>query len=1078
MKAKYVFLLVCLLGWAGTGFAQKRVSGQVVDGDEGEPIIGATVVVRDSKPLLGTMTDANGRFVIDNVPSNLNTLVVSYVGMKTQEVAMGPNMKITLLPDSKQLDEVVVTALGISRSKKSLGYAQQEVKAEQLTAAAPASITSALTGKVAGTQINTFGGTVGASSRISIRGNSTLNADQQPLIVVDGVPINNSVNRSGDGYYNGVDYGSGLNDINVEDIESVDILKGGAAALYGMRAANGVVLITTKNGGKKGGTKISYDGGVTFDRVSNIPLLQNSYGQGHDGDEYHYGIYGAGYSSYKDYAENSQFGFAYVDGQGGGTCDDWDESWGPRLDIGIQTPQFDSNGQAAPWISRPNNVRDFFQTGITQNHMVSIASVSERSNVRASLSYRGQTGTVPNTDQERFGGMINSEVKLNKMVWMEANANYTHTNSDNLIGQGYGGNNPMISLLQWTGRQINMQSLKENWDERDAAGDYTFYNWNKNFHMNPYFNVYENTNSFVKDRFFGKGSLFFQPADWVKIEGRAGIDTYNSKTVQHVYFNFDYPNGYLDQRIIGNTEFNGDLIAMFNKKWGKFDFNAIFGANYRDNVYNFDELECDGLTVLGTYTASNATSPVPYMDHSHIRSNSVYGSASFGWAEQLYVDVSARNDWSSTLKEDIFYPSISLSWLPFESFNLNSDVFSFLKLRGGYAEVGNATSAYRNSYYYYAQSAPFNGTTMLYKSKSYPNFDLKPERTRTWEVGMELGMFNNRLHLDVAYYNKSTIDQILSVTTARSSGITSKLINAGEITNKGIEVQLSADLVQTKNFNWNTTFNFSKDESMVVSLAEGLDKYDMGWTWGISTTAMVGHPWGDITGDRYMRNDDGAIILDPDGNGTTESNKVIGNITPDALLSWRHDFNFLKNFNAGFMFDMRLGGDIWSQTMSHTYCAGSAAITAENGIRERACVPGFDVSTNYKFVIDDGSGNYIPVSNKPGDPGYLEVNAQDWYEWQFTGAEVYVFDGSFLKLREVYLGYDVPKQALRKTKFIDAAKFSFVGNNLALLWVAKNNVMRIDPETGGVRSDTYGLGFEQAATPSCSSYGFKVNLTF
>jgi len=1050
-------------------FAQKRVSGQVVDGDEGEPIIGATVVVKDSKPLLGTMTNADGRFVIENVPSNLNTIIVSYVGMKTQQVSAGQNLKITLESDSKQLNEVVVTALGISRSKKSLGYAQQEVKAEQLTAAAPASITSALTGKVAGTQINTFGGTVGASSRISIRGNSTLNADQQPLIVVDGVPINNSVNRSGDGYYNGVDYGSGLNDINVEDIESIDILKGGAAALYGMRAANGVVLITTKNGGKKGGTKISYDGGVTFDRVSNIPLLQNSYGQGHDGDEYHWKLYG-GSQTYEQYATTAPYGFAYADGAGSGINDDWDESWGPRLDIGIKTTQFDSNGEATPWVSRPNNVRDFFQTGVTQNHMVSIASVSDRANVRASLSYRGQKGTVPNTDQERFGGTINSEVKLNKMVWMEANANYTHTNSDNLIGQGYGGNNPMISLLQWTGRQINMQSLKENWDQKDAEGNYTFYNWNSNFHMNPYFNVYENTNSYVKDRFFGKGSLFFQPADWVKFEGRVGIDTYNDKTTEHVYFNFDYPDGYFGQRMISNTELNADFLAMFDKKWGKLDFNAILGANYRDNVWASDALACDGLTVLGTYTISNATSPVPTMDHSHIRSNSVYGSASFGWAEQLYLDVTARNDWSSTIKEDIFYPSFSLSWLPFESFQLKSDVFSFLKLRGGYAEVGNATSAYRNSYYYYALSAPFNNVPLLYKSKAYPNFDLKPERTRTWEVGMELGMFNNRLHLDVAYYNKSTVDQILNVNTARSSGITSVLINAGEITNKGIEVQLSADLVQTKNFNWNTTFNFSKDESMVVSLADGLDHYDMGWTWGISTTANVGRPWGDITGSRYLRDDNGAIILDDNGMGTLESNKVIGNITPDAMLSWRHDFNFLKNFNAGFMLDMRLGGDIWSQTMSHTYCAGSAAITAENGIREKAVVPGKDISTNFSFVQKNAAGDFVPAT--------VEVNAQDWFEWMFTGNEVYVFDGSFLKLREVYLGYDVPKQALQKTKFINAAKISFVGNNLALLWVDKSNVMRIDPETGGVRSDTYGLGFEQAATPSCSSYGFKVNLTF
>ena len=1069
MKQKLILFIACLFTATGI-WAQNTVSGTVVD-EEDYPVIGATVVVKGSNPMMGTVTDVDGKFSFANVPSQYKTLQVSYVGMKTMDVAAGRNIKVTLVSDAKSIDEVVVTALGINRAKKSLGYAQQEVKAADLTQAAPVSITSALTGKVAGTQINTFGGTVGASSVISIRGNSSLSSDQQPLIVVDGVPISNSANRSGDGYYTGVDYGSGLNDINVEDIESIDVLKGGAAALYGMRAANGVILITTKNGGKKGGTKISYDGGVTFDQVANIPLLQNSYGQGHDADEYHYDLYNDGsYSSYKDWAENSGYGYAYGDGAGGGTNDDWDESWGPRLDIGIKTTQFNSNGEATEWKSNPNNVRDFFQTGVTQNHMVSVSNVSEKANVRASLSYRGQTGTVPNTDQERYGGMINSEVKLNSKVWMNANANFTHTNSDNLIGQGYGSNNPMISLLEWTGRQVDVKALKEIWDEKDAAGNYNYANWISVFHVNPYFNVYENTNSYVKDRFFGKGALFFQPTDWLKFEGRIGVDNYTSKSTEHVYYNADYVNGYFDQRVIASTEFNADFLAYFNKKWDKLSFDGVLGANYRDVVYSYDELECDGLTVLGVYTAANAN-PIATMDHSWIRSNSVYANASLGYADQLYLDLSARNDWSSTINDPIFYPSVSVSWLPFETFGVNNDTFSFLKLRGGFAEVGNATSAYRNSYYYYASSAGFNGTTLMYKSKSYPNFDLKPERAQTLEFGFELGLFQDRLHLDVAYYDKSTFDQILYVSTAYSSGITSKLINAGQIDNNGIEVQLRADIIKNKNFNWNTTFNFSKDVSKIVSLADGLDKYDMGWTWGISTTAKVGDPWGDITGSAYERTEDGAIILDEYGNGTELSNQVIGNVTPDALLSWRHDFSFLKNWNAGFMLDMRLGGDLWSQTMSHAYCAGSAAITAENGVREKACVPGKDISTQYTFVQwDDATQSYVPAT--------CEVAAQDWFEWQFTANEVYIFDGSFLKLREAYIGYDVPKQWLKKTKFIDAAKISFVGNNLALLWVHKSNTMRIDPECGGVNSNSYGIGLEQSSTPSCRSYGFKVNLTF
>ena len=1051
--------------------AQNTATGKVVDAEDGSPIIGASVIVKGSSPIIGAATDNQGNFTITGIPSNLKTLTISYIGMRTQEVQVKRGLVVSLVSDSKSLDEFVVTALGISRDKKSLGYAQQEVKAEELVAAAPVSVTSALTGKVAGTQINTMGGTVGASSVISIRGNSSLSSEQQPLIVVDGVPINNSPNRSGDDAYNGVDYGSGLNDINVEDIETIDVLKGGAAALYGMRAANGVILITTKKGAKKKGTTVSYDGSVTFDQVANIPKLQNSYGQGYDGDEYHYGLYGAG-MSYQDYAES--WGFNYVDGAGNGVNDGYDESWGPRLDDGLNLVQFDSNGKAAPWVSRPNNVKDFFQTGVTQNHMVSIATSGEHANFRASVSYRNQRGTVPNTDQSRYGGAFGGDIKLNKYVWMDVAGNYTHTHSDNLIGQGYGNNNPMISLLEWTGRQINMQSLKNNWDEKDELGEYTMYNWNHSFHVNPYFNVYENTNAFTKDRFFGKGSLFLQPVEWLKFEARLGVDTYNSKTQEHVLYDGDYPDGYYGQRIMGNTEVNGDLLAMFNKTWNKLNVNALFGANYRNNSYSYDAVECDGLTVPGVYTIANATSPVPSTDHSNIRSNSVYASLSLGWDNYLYLDATARNDWSSTIKEDFFYPSVSVSWLPLEAFKVQNDTFSFLKLRGGYAEVGNATSAYRNSYYYYARDAAFNGTTLMYKSTAYPNFDLKPERARSWEVGIELGMFKNRLHLDLAYYSKSTKDQILNVSTAYSSGITSKLINAGEITNKGVELQLSGDIIKTRDFKWSSAFNFSHDKSKIVSLADGLDTYYMGWTWGVSTVARVNGAWGDIEGVAFDRTDDGAIKLGPSGVPETVGSSVIGNVMPDALLSWRHDFTW-KDWSAGFMLDMRIGGDIYSQTMAHTICAGSANITAENGIRERAITPGIDFMTDEKFVIDlNGDGNYVPVT-----ASNFTTNAQDWYEGYTYGInEMHIFDGSFLKLRELYLTYKFPTKLLQKTKYINGASISFVANNLALLWVHSSNVMRIDPETGGVASNSYGLGFEQAATPSCRSFGFKVNLSF
>ena len=392
---KVNLLMACLASSIGVASAQtQKVTGQVISAEDGMPVIGAAIIVKGTS--IGTVSDLDGKFSLE-VPADAKTIFISYVGLKTKEMPVASFLNVKLESDSQALDEVVVTAMGISREKKSLGYAIQEVGAEELTKAGQISVTGALSGKVAGVQVNQFGGSVGASSRISVRGNSSLSADQQPLIVVDGVPISNAAQRSGDNTYNGVDYGSGLNDINPEDIESMTVLKGGSAALYGMRAGNGVILITTKSGKKSGGVKVMYDGNFTVDKISTMPKLQNSYGQGSTGDEYHWKLT-APNMSYQEYAE--QYGFNWVDGSNG-INDFYDESWGPRLDAGLNLVQYDSNGQKAPWISRPNNVKDFFQTGYSMNHTISLAANSDKASTRASLSFRDQKGTVPNTDQKR-----------------------------------------------------------------------------------------------------------------------------------------------------------------------------------------------------------------------------------------------------------------------------------------------------------------------------------------------------------------------------------------------------------------------------------------------------------------------------------------------------------------------------------------------------------------------------------------------------------------------------------------------------------------------------------------------------
>jgi outer membrane receptor protein involved in Fe transport len=505
---------------------------------------------------------------------------------------------------------------------------------------------------------------------------------------------------------------------------------------------------------------------------------------------------------------------------------------------------------------------------------------------------------------------------------------------------------------------------------------------------------------------------------------------------------------------------------------------AVLGANYRDVVWQYNRSGASQLTVPGVYTLANRIGDaIAEMDHSHIRSNSVYASASVGWKNQLYLDASARNDWSSTIRDDFFYPSASLSWIPTESFSdLKGDILSFLKLRGSLAQVGSATTAYRNRAYYLIETTAFNGIAQMSRSMTFPNAGLRPEKITTWELGLELGLFDDRLHADLAYYQKTTTDQIMSVPTSNVIGFTSMLLNAGKIDTKGIELQLRGDILRSKvGLNWTSTINFSKDRSKILELTKDfpdIKTVQLGWTWGIPNLAVVGEEWGVLrtTGYDRLDPDDPKSPIKVNANGLvrTKADQIIAHVTPDFLAGWRNDFTY-KHVSFGFFLDMRVGGDIWSQSMSHSLGAGSAAVTAENGVRERLLLPGRDIMTDEKFVMQDASGNWVPTT--------IEVTAQNWY--RDGGANpMYVFDGSFLKLREAYISYTVPSSFLAKTKYISNATVSLIGSNLALLWVHKSNILRLDPETGGVSSDTRGLGYEQASVPSSRSIGLKLGVTF
>lgn len=1070
MKKRLTYLLLCLIAGIGFMTAQTtRINGVVISAEDNEPVIGASIVVKGTTT--GTITAFDGTFSLD-VPSTAGTLVISYIGMKSLEVPISANVNVVLESDAQAIDEVVVTALGISREKKSLGYAMQEVKSESLTQAGQINVASSLSGKIAGVQITSQGGQVGASQNIVIRGNSSF-GNNQPLIVVDGVPVTND-----NGTGSSVNLGSGLNDVNANDIESISVLKGGSAALYGMRAGNGVILITTKQGRRERGVTVSYDGDFTVDQVYSLPPLQNKYGQGYYASEYDWKEAQANpispyTGSYADFAR--EYGYAYVDGYGNGVNDNADESWGPRLDIGLQLPQFNSpvvNGvrQATPWVSNPDNIKDFFQLGSSTSHTLSLSSTSEHSKTRASIGYRGQTGTTPNIDLQRYSASINSVFNVNKYVEFDLAANYVRTGSGNLPGTGYNATNPMQSVLQWFGRQVDMKDLKEHWQEQD--GD-DYYNWQQEYHSNPYYVAYRNLNKYQRDRTFGKASLWYKPTEWLRFEGRVGLDVFSSDQLSNRERDPDYPDGYFRDYNRRTSEINADFIGYFNKQFGALNVSAIAGANYRDYAYHIKVIGANALTVPGLYTVTNvAGNPYAEENHEYRRSNSIYGNVSLGWKNQLYVDVSARNDWDSTIADDFFYPSVSASWIPTETFPsiAGAGWLNYLKLRGGWAQIGSATDPYKNGSYYRSETTGMYGMTLFSLPYVYPPAGLRPESVKTWEIGVEASLLDNRLRLDFAYYDKATTDQIMEVNTSPASGYTSMLINAGKITNKGVEIQLSADILKNpRGFNWTSTLNWARDRSKIVELytdpttGEPLKSFQLGSEWSTVNLAIPGKSWGTLVGTGFVYNDDGSILVE-DGYPVYEPEQEIGDVTPDWIAGWNNEFSY-KNFTFGFLLDFRMGGDIFSVSQAFGTYTGIYDFTAAGDIRENGAIAGKNALTDRVFKTADGQVNDVAV------------NAEDLFSLFYTIKELAVMDGSYLKLREAYLSYEFPQNLLAKTKYISGARLSLIGNNLAMLWRHKSNLIKLDPEST-TDSTNEGVGFESNTHMPTRSIGLKLGLTF
>ena len=1036
---KKLFLLIVLFVFVSgyTLFAQTVViTGKVASSVEGEGIIpGVTVVVKGTT--IGAITDASGKYSL-TAPANATTLIFSYIGMKTQEVEIAGRKVIdyVMQPDLVGLNEVVVTALGIAKEKKALGYSVQDVKGDEITKAKETNVINSLQGRISGAQITASSGAVGASSRIVIRGVSSLSGNNQPLFVVDGIPIDNA--NFGSTTTDGTNRGNGAADINPDDIETLTVLKGAnASALYGSRASAGVIVVTTKKGKKGEKLTISLSNTTTFETPLKLPDYQNGYGQGNGG------------------------AFKYVNGAGGGINDGVDESWGPKLDVGLMIPQFsspvDANGvpQPSPWISHPNNVKDFFEVGTTVSTNVSLTGGNEKSNFRLSYTDLTQNGMVPNTDFKKKTLAFSATSNPIEKLTFSASGNYVNAGSDNQPGYGYAAANVM-QQFSWTGRQVDYKLLKAKQLNEDGS----IYNWNHNYHNNPYMTLTEDLNKLRRDRFIGNAMVKYQFTDNLSAYIRTGGDIYSNFTsTQKFVGDMDYPTGYYGETVNLFREINSDFLVTYDKNFGTdFNFSFNLGGNRMDRLTQENRGTAPELAVPGVYNVANsAVTPTVFNEYKSKRVNSLYGFGQVGYKNELFLEYSVRNDWSSTLPKghnSYLYPAISLSGVITDMFDIQSTILSFAKVRASWAQVGGDTDPYSLEPTV-SFGGGWNASTKLlnlYVPDLLPNAELKPQTNTSIEFGADMRFFLDRVRLDVTYYNQKSIDQIVNIPISASSGYTAKTVNAGEIDNKGVELLLAITPVKLSDFRWDVTFNFAKNQNKVVALAEGVEQFLLGSYWSLQVLAMPGGAYGVLWGYDYDRDPQGNIIY-TDGLPSQGPLKALGNATPDWLGGMLNEFTY-KGFNASFLIDTKQGGDMYSMTTTWGRYAGAlkeTLIGREGGI----------VGVG---VMSDGNGGYVPNT--------VVATAEAFNKASYTSdiASSSIFDASYVKLREIKFGYTFRNSPKFPVKDLNV---SFVGRNLAIL---STKVPHIDPESAFTSGNVQGLEFGQL--PSARSLGFSIGCKF
>lgn len=1077
-KRIHLFLLALAIGVIQGAAQVTTVRGIVTTEEDGEPVIGASVIVKGTS--LGTVTDVNGRFELSGFPPSATRLLISYISLMAKEVAIAPQVSVTLKSDTHLLDEVVVTALGISREKKALGYTAQEVKQNALVQGKDNNLLNSLSGKIAGVRITNTQGDVG-SSRIVIRGETSIAGENQPLFIVDGIPVDNSQLNARS---SGRDFKNAIADLNPEDIKTLTVLKGpNAAALYGARAAHGAIVITTKGGDKRQkGIGITLHSSTQVSFVATLPEFQNLFGQGAGGR------------------------FSYVDGKGAGVNDGVDESWGPRLDIGLLIPQFDSpldadgNRVATPWVSHPNNVRDYFRMGISTNSGISVARGDDKYQFRVGYNYEKQVSIVPDAGTNKTNISLNTDYHLAKWIVVGATANYIVYTAPSLpgsatpSGSNVRSNSPMLQFL-WFGRQVDTNSLK---------ADYTR-NWNSSYYDNPFWSASYNTQSQERHRLIGDLHAEFRLTDGLNVRFRTSTDWYNDRRKSKVKWGSagagsPYGSYAEDAYTVkeNNTEVLATYIKQLNKNWG---IDALLGFNVRNKQYENNYQAAPRLAVADLYTLTNSRDPLTSSnDFYRLRQYGLYGSIQLDYRRWAFLNITGRNDWSSTLPVDnnsYFYPSVTASVLLSEAFGWRSKAVNYLKIRGGWSQVGADANPYQLATVFTSETA-FNGNPLQSSSTIGMNPNLKPEKTSSIEAGFEAAFWDNRLYLDFTYYKTDSRNQILKLATTAASGYTSQVRNAGHIRNRGYEIQLGAVPIQTsKGFRWNLDLNYGANSSKVVKLDdEGLITSYRLYSSGIQILASVGEAYGTLFGTSYVRDANGNVVVDANGlPKISTTNKTLGKFTPDWTGGISNTFSY-RSLSLSFLIDASVGGSIFSNTNKTGKYTGVLANTLSGRDAEHGGLwyytaamgnnvrlpesPSYSVSSDglYYAQVNGQStrvyqdGIMVEGVTESGSKNEEVVSAEKYYHRIYSIAEANVYDASYVKLREVALSYRLPRLWTQKLH-LQEASVTLTGRNL---WTIYKSVPNIDPESALTTGNAQGV--EAYSLPTTRSFGVNLSVKF